>query len=165
MIPAGYLPYKGDMGLWQVISLGIAGSLAGALVNYYLAIQLGRPLILRYGKYAFVGPEAVAKVDLFFEKHGEIATFNGRFIPVIRQLISLRAGLARMYVSRFALYTSLGAGIWVTAFAMIGYFLGSQEEPIRLWLRELTIAAIAFVSLTSVIYFFWRRKPRSCSIC
>lgn len=160
MIPAGYLAYKGDMGLWQVIFLGISGSLAGALVNYYLAIRLGRPLILKYGKYVFLGPDTLAKVDLFFEKHGEIATFNGRLIPGIRQLISLPAGLARMNMPRFVLYTSLGAGIWVTILTLLGFVLGSQEELIRSRLHEFTIAAVVFVVLSSAIYYLWQRKRR-----
>jgi membrane protein DedA with SNARE-associated domain len=148
------------MGLWQVICLGISGSLAGALVNYYLAIRLGRPLILKYGKYVFLGPDTLAKVDLFFEKHGEIATFNGRLIPGIRQLISLPAGLARMNMPRFVLYTSLGAGIWVTILTLLGFVLGSQEELIRSRLHEFTIAAVVFVVLTSVMYYLWQRKRR-----
>ncbi len=161
MIPAGYLAFQGEMGLWQVICLGIAGSIAGALINYYLAISLGRPLILRYGKYVFLGPETLDKVDRFFEKHGEIATFNGRLVPGIRQLISLPAGLARMNIGRFVFYTSLGAGIWVTILTLLGFVLGAQEELIRSRLSEITIIAIIFVAVSTIAYYFWQRQRRN----
>lgn len=160
MIPAGYLAYQGNLGLWQVICLGIAGSVAGALLNYYLAIKLGRPLIVRYGKYVFIGPELLAKVDRFFDKHGEIATFNGRLVPGVRQLISLPAGLARMNKARFVLYTSLGAGLWVTVLTLLGFVLGSQEELIRSRLTEFTVAALVFVALSTALYYIFQRRQK-----
>ena len=160
MIPAGYLAYQGNLGLWQVICLGIAGSVAGALLNYYLAIKLGRPLIVRYGKYVFIGPELLSKVDRFFDKHGEIATFNGRLVPGVRQLISLPAGLARMNKARFVLYTSLGAGLWVTVLTLLGFVLGSQEELIRSRLTEFTVAALVFVALSTALYYIFQRRQK-----
>ena len=101
MIPAGYLCAKGEMNLVIVIVLGTLGSIAGALLNYYLAVKLGRKLILKYGHYVFFKPETLEKVEVFFKTHGSFSTFTGRLIPVIRHYISLPAGLARMNVWLF----------------------------------------------------------------
>jgi len=113
MIPAGYLAYQGEMNLYLVVLIGIAGSLAGALFNYYIAMHFGRRFLLKYSRYFFVKPETLDKLEAFFQKHGELSTFNGRLIPGIRQLISLPAGLARMNLVKFSFYSALGAGIWI----------------------------------------------------
>ncbi len=128
MIPAGYLAYKGDMNLYIVILMGILGSLGGALLNYYLSKTLGRKLLLKYGHYVWFEEDKLIKMENFFKSHGEISTFNGRLIPVIRQYISLPAGLSNMNIIKFSLYTSFGAGIWVAILAFLGYFLGSNQE-------------------------------------
>ncbi len=96
MPPAGYWAVEGKMNLWLAILCGTAGSLVGAYANYYAAHYLGRPLILKYGKYVGITEEKFAKVETFFHKHGEISTFIGRLLPVVRHLISLPAGLAGM---------------------------------------------------------------------
>jgi len=155
MIPAGYLAFKGDMNLVAAIATGIMGSVAGALFNYYLAMHFGRRFLLRYGKYFFLDEKSLAKLEGFFARHGEISTFNGRLIPGIRQYISLPAGLARMPVGRFALYTALGAGIWVTMLALLGYFLGANEEKVSQYLHNATFVALAAVAGLSL--FYWLR--------
>lgn len=111
MIPAGYLASIGQMNLFVAIAFGIAGSLAGALFNYYLAIKFGRAFLQKYGKFVLVREETLEKMENFFAKHGHISTFSGRLVPAVRQYISLPAGLARMDLFKFSLYTSLGAGI------------------------------------------------------
>ena len=155
MIPAGYLAFQGKMDLFVAIFTGVAGSLAGALFNYWLAVRFGRRFLLRYGKYFFLGPEGLAKLERFFARHGEISTFNGRLIPGVRQYISLPAGLARMPLGRFALYTVLGAGIWVTVLALLGYFLGAHEEKVRTMLHDATLVALAAVA--GLTFFYWIR--------
>jgi len=152
MIPAGYLAYKGDMNLYMVIFMGISGSLAGALVNYYLAMSFGRLFILKYGKYFFIKEETLDKLESFFTKHGEISTFTGRLIPGIRQLISLPAGLARMNIAKFSFYTSLGAGIWVVVLVAVGYLVGSNEELISEYLQSATLIALLSVVLITIFY-------------
>ena len=152
MIPAGYLAYKGDMNLYMVIFMGISGSLAGALVNYYLAMSFGRLFILKYGKYFFIKEETLDKLESFFTKHGEISTFTGRLIPGIRQLISLPAGLARMNIAKFSFYTSLGAGIWVVVLVAVGYLVGSNEELISEYLHSATLIALLSVVLITIFY-------------
>ncbi len=155
MIPAGYLAFKGEMNLLAAIVTGISGSLAGAIFNYYLAMHFGRRFLLRYGRYFFLDEKGLAKLENFFARHGEISTFNGRLIPGIRQYISLPAGLARMPLGRFALYTALGAGIWVTVLALLGYFLGANEEKVSHYLHNATFVALAGVAGLSL--FYWLR--------
>lgn len=125
MIPAGYLAYKGEMNIYIAIIMGILGSLGGALFNYFLAVKFGRSFILRFGKYFFFSEKSMQAMESFFEKHGEISTFVGRLITVVRQYISLPAGLARMNLAKFAFYTSLGAGIWVVILTILGYYVGA----------------------------------------
>ena len=111
MPPAGYLAWEGEMSLPLVLLSGIAGSLLGALFNYWLAVKLGRPFLIKYGKYFFVSEESINKADEFFSRHGHISTFVCRLLPGIRQYISLPAGIARMPMKSFLLFTTLGAGI------------------------------------------------------
>ena len=124
MIPAGYLVYRGEMNMYLALLAGASGSLAGALFNYYLALYFGRGFLLKYGKYFFFTPKTMDKMDKFFQKHGEISTFLGRLIMGVRQYISLPAGLAKMNLAKFSIYTTLGATIWITILAVFGYYLG-----------------------------------------
>ncbi len=152
MIPAGYLSSKGEMSLVLSILMGISGSLLGALFNYYLAVKLGRVLILKYGHYVFFTPETLAKVEQFFKKHGAFSTLSGRLIPVIRQYISLPAGLARMNVFKFSLYTAIGAGIWVTILALLGYYFGQNEALLKEYLHTITFTVLGVIILASGLY-------------
>jgi len=155
MIPAGYLAFQGKMNLIAAILFGIFGSLAGAVFNYYLAVKLGRPFLEKYGRYILLKPETLDKLETFFQKHGEISTFSGRLIPGIRQYISLPAGLSRMHLGRFALYTGLGAGIWVTVLALLGYFVGKNENLVGEYLHNATLIALLFVG--GLVLFYWLR--------
>ncbi len=131
LIPAGFLAYRCDLFFGEpyidisvVFVCGLAGSLAGAYINYYLAMHLGRPFLYRYGRYLFIKPAVLARSEEIFLKYGEIATFICRLLPAIRQLISIPAGIAKMPLSRFSLFTALGAGIWSIILIWIGYYLG-----------------------------------------
>jgi membrane protein DedA with SNARE-associated domain len=158
MIPAGYLAFKGELNLIGVIFSGVLGSVAGALFNYYLAVFFGRRLLLRYGRYFWIKEQTMEKLEAFFAKHGELSTFNGRLIPGIRQLISLPAGLARMNVARFCLYTALGAGIWVVVLVVLGYLLGSNEALISEYLHTATLIALLCVVLITLFYVVRHRR-------
>lgn len=158
MIPAGYLAYKGEMNLLLAILSGILGSLLGALFNYYLAIKLGRPFLLHYGKYVMFNEASLQKMEDFFARHGHISTFTGRLIPVVRQYISLPAGLARMNLAVFSFYTSLGAGIWVTILALLGYFIGGNELLIREYLRDIIVILAIAIILGITAYWRWQRN-------
>ena len=160
MIPAGYLAYQGEMNLYVVVLVGILGSVTGALLNYYLAMHLGRKIILRYGKYVFIKEETLSKLDTFFAKHGEISTFTGRLIPGIRQLISLPAGLARMNIAKFSLYTAIGAGIWVVVLVAVGYLVGSNQALISEYLKSATLIAFVCVVLITILYITRYKRRR-----
>lgn len=160
IIPAGYLAAQGKMNLVGVIASGIGGSLVGALINYYLAMTLGRSFLVKYGKYVLLKPETLNRMDTFFSKHGAISTFTGRLIPVVRQYISLPAGLARMDLKVFSLYTSLGAGIWVVILALLGYFIGNNEQLIKENLTLVTLITMACVAVLILTYYL-KQKRRS----
>ncbi len=160
MPPAGYLVHEGKMSAPAVILAGTAGSLIGALVNYYLALWLGRPFFLRYGRYFFLKPDSLEKTERFFASHGEITTFVGRLIPVIRQLISLPAGAARMPVGKFCFYTTLGAGLWVSVLAWIGWMVGRNQELLHQYMRNATLWVLGGAVALVVLYVKirqWRR--------
>ncbi len=131
MIPAGFLAARGEMltgNVWidciLAIIIGSAGSLAGAYINYYLALYLGRTALHKYGKYFFLKEETILRAEEVFREYGAAATFICRLLPAIRQLISIPAGLAKMPLASFTLFTGLGAGIWVVILTAIGAWLG-----------------------------------------
>ena len=135
MIPAGFLAARGELGLGSptaalgaAIAVGVLGSLAGAFVNYYLALWVGKPFLERYGKYFFIKPEPLARACEVFNRYGAATTFVCRLVPVIRQLISIPAGIAKMPLGSFTLFTGLGAGIWTTVLALVGYGLGRTSS-------------------------------------
>ena len=136
MIPAGFLAARGELGLAPAAALvaailvGILGSLLGAFVNYYLALWVGKPFLLKYGKWFFVKPEPLNRACEVFNRYGAATTFVCRLIPVIRQLISIPAGISRMPLGSFALFTGLGAGIWSAILALIGFWLGRTAGDI-----------------------------------
>lgn len=160
--PAGYLAAKGRMEIAWVVVAGTAGSIAGAFANYWVARHFGRPLLERYGKWLLVSRQALDRSDAFFRQHGEISTFIGRLVPVIRQLISVPAGVAGMRLDLFALYTGLGAGIWCVILAYVGYFLGQHEavlrqEDVQRYLRLVLTYLLPALAVLAVAYVWWRR--------
>ncbi|HSC59541.1 MAG TPA: DedA family protein [Gemmatimonadales bacterium] len=127
MAPAGYLAAKGHMDPVWVVVAGTVGGLLGALANYGLAAWIGEPLLRRYGKYLLISEAHLDRSERFFLRHGEIGTFLGRFVPVVRHLISIPAGVARMRLGRFALFTVLGAGTWCAILTWIGWVVGQHS--------------------------------------
>ena len=161
MPPAGYLAWKGEMSLTLVILSGIFGSILGALFNYWLAVKLGRPFLLKYGKYFFISQESIDKADKFFQKHGHISTLVGRLLPVIRQYISLPAGISRMPLKTFTIFTTIGAGIWVVVLTFAGYFLGEHQELLKEYLHVISISCIVLALIISLGYYFvWKGKNK-----
>lgn len=158
MPPAGYLVQQGRMDMSLVILNGTFGSLAGAYINYYIARWLGRPLVIRYGRYVWIKEEHFDRVERFFHQHGEVSTFLGRLLPVIRHLISIPAGLARMNHFRFTLYTTVGAGIWVSTLAWIGYFIGAEKALISHYSHQAILGAILLSLFTLGIYIILHRR-------
>ena len=158
VIPAGMLAYQGKLNLLLVILSSTFGSLAGATVNYFFALWVGRPFLEKYGKYFFVRPALLQKTDTFFTKHGAISTFTGRLIPGIRHLISLPAGLVRMNFASFAFYTTLGAGLWSVVLALFGYFIGGSQSVIEENKTLIIVGTLGFVALVLAGYYFWQKR-------
>lgn len=127
--PAAYKAAVGDeLNVYLVVIFATAGANIGAVINYYLAKWLGRPIVYkfansRFGHMCLIDEEKVKNAEVYFDKHGALSTFIGRLIPAVRQLISIPAGLAKMKLSTFLIYTTLGAGIWNTILAALGYYL------------------------------------------
>jgi membrane protein DedA with SNARE-associated domain len=159
--PAGYLARMGEMNAIAVVASGIAGSLLGAYFNYYIAVRWGRRFFERFGKYFFVSPEALDKAEAFFAKHGHISTFTARLLPVIRQYVSLPAGLARMNLAKFGVYTGLGSGIWVVALTVLGYWIGGAGDDMARGLHKITAGLVTFcVVLVAGYVLYCARRAR-----
>ena len=139
-----------------VILFATLGALIGALINYFLALWLGRPIIYwfadsKVGHLLLLDSSKVQKAEDYFRDHGNVSTLVGRFIPAIRQLISIPAGLAKMHLGMFILFTSLGAACWNTVLAILGYVAHGQKDLIDKYNHELTIALLAIFAL-GVVY-------------
>ncbi|WP_419785524.1 DedA family protein [Pseudodesulfovibrio sp.] len=153
--PAAYLAACGQMNIGLVILCSILGSLLGAVFNYWLAMKLGRPFFERNVRRMLINPESLAKADRFFARHGNISTFTGRLLPVIRQYISLPAGLARMNFPAFCAATALGAGIWVLILAALGYGFGQNEQMV---LRNLHWVSLILAAVCGTILLLYRKR-------
>lgn len=173
--PAAYLAVQqGDMNIFAVVLVATAGALAGALVNYALAVLIGRPIVYafadsRLGHACLIDREKVDKAERYFDRHGAVSTFIGRLIPAVRQLISIPAGLSRMNIWVFCLYTSLGAMLWNAILAALGWWLAqhvSLDElfgAVEKYNGYLTIAGLALLAFC-VAYILWhalrnKKKP------
>lgn len=156
--PAGFLASRGEMNIILIIICGILGSVLGALLNYYIAVKLGRKIIIKYGKYFFISEEKFAQIEIFFHRHGEITTFVGRLLPGIRQYISFPAGIARMKIEKFLFFTALGSGIWVVILAFLGYYIGSNIEIIKSKIKIITVIMIPILIFIVWLYVLFSRK-------
>jgi len=152
MIPAGYLASQGSMNLYLAILIGVSGSLAGALFNYYLAKQYGRKAVIKFGKYFFFDEVKLEKMESFFYKHGSFSTLTSRLIPGVRQFISLPAGLSNMPISPFIIYTTVGAGIWVVVLTLLGYLIGQNQDLIQQYLHQIVILTLVIIGIATSVY-------------
>ncbi len=163
--PAAWKAATGDMNIYLVVFFATFGALIGALVNYYLALWLGRPIVYkfansRFGHMCLIDEEKVKNAEEYFDKHGAMSTFFGRLVPAVRQLISIPAGLARMGLARFVLFTTLGAGVWNSILAALGYYMRSipglqTEEDVMKAVKEYsTEIGIVFIILAIAIVAF-----------
>lgn len=152
--PAAYIASQPDsyLNIYLVVLFATIGALLGALINYFGAIYLGRPIVYRFarskiGHLLLLSEDKVLKAELYFNRRGKISTFVGRLIPGIRQLISIPAGLARMNIASFLFYTFLGAGLWNAILALLGYVAQGQQELINKYSHELSYLLLAFIIL------------------
>ncbi len=162
--PAAYLAAQGKLNIWLVILAGSFGSLLGALINYYLARYLGRPVVYRLlktklAKYLLLSEEKVKRAESFFARYDKGSTFFCRLIPVVRQLISLPAGFAKMNIWSFSLYTFLGAFIWSSVLAALGYFFGAHDEELRQYYHEIVYLLI-FIAVLTIIYLVIKNRQK-----
>ncbi len=158
MIPAGLAAAQGSFNLFLVIFFGTLGNVLGAIFSYYLAIYAGRAILFRIGKYFFIKPEAITKIENYFNAHGEISVFVGRLLVGFRHFISLPAGVAKMNITKFCLYTTLGSTIWTSVLALLGYFIGKNQDLIEQYLSIIAICVLAFCATLIVVYVFYKRR-------
>ncbi len=166
MPPAGYLASKGEMSILIAILCGTFGSLLGSYCMYFAAQYLGRPLVVRYGRYVGISEEKLSKVEKYFATHGEISIFVARLLPVVRHLISLPAGLSCMNHARFTVYTLLGAGLWVTVLTYIGYYIGENRELVAEYSHKALIYVVIGTVVLVVVYikFFAHRHAARAAV-
>ncbi len=154
--PAAWKAAGGDMNIFLVIFFGSLGALTGSLINYGLSYFLGRKIVYafantRFARMCLLTPEKVEKAEHYFISHGRSSTFIGRLVPGIRHLISIPAGLARMPIKDFILYTVLGAGIWNTILGSLGFFLYSQQQLLNKYFKEISYGLLV-IGVIFVIY-------------
>ena len=161
--PAAYLAQQGEMNIYLVVVAGIAGSLLGALINYFLAFTLGRKIIyslvnLKIFRFLLINKEKVVKSEKYFLKYGNFSTLIGRLIPAVRQLISIPAGFSKMSLKSFILYTFLGSGIWVSVLAALGYLFGSSQELLSQYYHYLSWSLIALLIISIIGFVLIKRR-------
>jgi membrane protein DedA with SNARE-associated domain len=157
--PAAWKAAQGELNIFLVVIVGTLGALAGSLINYYLSYYLGRKLVYafadtRIARLLLITPEKVEKAEQYFVRHGRSSTFIGRLVPGVRQLISIPAGLAKMPIKDFILFTILGAGIWNIILVALGYFLYSQQELLTLYYHELSYGMLG-LGVIFIIYLVY----------
>ena len=164
--PAAYkAAASGELNVWLVVLFATLGAVIGAFINYYLAVWLGRPIVYKFansrlGHMCLLDEQKIVKAEEFFVRYGVAATLIGRLVPAVRQLISIPAGLARMNIAKFSLYTAIGAGLWNGVLAALGYFLESvvPEEQLVATVTEYSheigygIMAVVALALCYLIY-------------
>ena len=170
--PAAYkAAATGELNVWLVILFATLGALIGAFINYFLALWLGKPIVYKFansrlGHMCLLDEQKIVKAEEFFVRHGVVATLIGRLVPAVRQLISIPAGLARMNIAKFALYTAIGAGLWNAVLAAMGYYLESvvPEDQLLATVTKYSheigygILAVVVIALAIIIYKGVKKK-------
>lgn len=157
---AGYLASAGYFSLPWILVLNSAGALVGSLGSYWFGAAGGKPLLLRYGKYIFVRPADIARTEDYFERYGGRTIFIARFLPVVRHIISIPAGIARMPLAPFSALTLAGASLWGGGLMVLGYVLGENwEGVVRTWKKfDLVIAGVVVLLIVGFAVRFYRQR-------
>lgn len=163
LIPAGYLVQKGQMNGIIVWLVSVLGTVLGSLFNYTIAYYFGRQLFIKYGKYFFMGEDKLVKIEKFFDKHGAISTFTGRLLPGLKHFISFPAGLAKMNIRIFCIYTTAGGAIWCGILILLGLFIGENELLITKYLKQINYIIFVIVICLGAFYI-WQKKLRDQNI-
>lgn len=178
--PAAYLACTNagagaDMNVFVVVIVATLGAMVGAFINYYLALWIGRPVVYafadsRMGHALLINRKKVEKAENYFDKHGAISTFIGRLIPAIRQLISIPAGIARMNIVQFAIFTFLGALLWNGILGALGFWLAETVSPedlfdkVEQYNKYLTVGGYGLAAICVILILYNAFKPKSKSI-
>ncbi len=165
MPPAGYLVAIGRMDAALAMASCIFGGLLGSYVNYWIASRVGRWFFVRYGRWVLVSEKSLDRADRFFNRHGPIAVFISRLFPVLRHLVSIPAGIARMPLGKFFLYTGAGAGLWGAVLMGIGWVIGKQgaglpRAEVYAYSHRAVLILIPAVALLIALYV-WRHRRRA----
>lgn len=157
---SGFLVADGSMNFWVIVFLGALGNLGGSLLAYWIGWKGGRPLIEKYGKYILLSKHDLDLADHWFTKYGALTTFFGRVLPIVRTFISFPAGIAKMDLKKFSIYTFLGAFIWCIPLTYAGVKMGENWESIRQYLHkfDLTVGVLIVLFLA---WFVWRHIKHS----
>jgi membrane protein DedA with SNARE-associated domain len=158
---AGFLAAQGHFSLPVILILNTVGALTGSGLSYWLGAAGGKPLLLKYGKYVMVRPKDIEKTEAYFAKHGTWTILIGRFLPVIRHIISIPAGIARMPLVPFFTLTGLGASLWGGGLMVVGYVLGARWKEIEAKVKSVDLVfafAIVIAIVGGALYFYFRRR-------
>jgi membrane protein DedA with SNARE-associated domain len=165
--PAAWKAAQGDLNIWLVIVFGTVGALIGSLLNYFLALFIGRKIIYsladtKIAHLMHIYPASIEKAEAYFRERGSISIFIGRLVPAVRHLISIPAGLSRMKLSDFILYTSLGAMIWNIILAALGYFLFTQKDLLEKYFSEISIVflVLGVLLVAYLVYKAYKVKKK-----
>lgn len=157
---AGYLALQGRFDFWTAVLVSSLGSVFGSLISYYMGTYLGRPFVLKFGKYLLLEEEHLEWTEKWFGKQGDKTIFISRFVPVVRHLISIPAGIAKMPLRKFVVYTLIGATTWNFILIYAGYKLGSHWDKIHQYSKQLDVLFIAAVALF-LAYFAWKHHKQN----
>ena len=149
----GFVAYHNNLGIIHAIAMGLVGAIGstvGAIVIYYISLKLGKPAILRFGRYVRIGEKGLLEAESWFQKYGAIAVFIGRMAPAIRELISIPAGLGQMNIVKFVIFTFAGSAVWSVALTLLGYFLGDTWSLIAGQLSS-AFSVIAIIIIIAII--------------
>ena len=176
--PAAYRAAAGELNIFLVVLVATLGALAGSTANYFAAYYLGRPMIYRFansrlGHLCLLNQQKIEQAEKYFYDHGVVATLTGRLLPGIRQIISIPAGLSKMKFWKFALYTTIGAGIWNCVLATLGWYLhsfvpldqlNSKIEEYNSHIQIIVVAALVLIALIAGLMWHFKRKKKKASM-
>ncbi len=157
---AGFLVFKGELTLWLVALAGAVGCVVGSIPAYYLGMYGGRPLVEKYGKYVLISKRDLDMADRWFDKHGEIIIFIARLLPAVRTFIAFPAGVARMNMPKFIIYTFVGSLIWCWLLAYAGMKFGEHWDKLKVYFHEFHYVIIA-AGVAFVVWYVWRHFKHS----
>jgi membrane protein DedA with SNARE-associated domain len=157
---AGFLIARGEMGFLFAILFATLGSLVGSLLSYYLGKYGGNKFVFKYGKYFLLNEKHLINAEKWFSKKGELTIFIGRFIPIVRHIISIPAGIGKMNIKKFSLYTIIGAGMWNSFLIYVGFILGNNWEKIKQYSDYISWGILGIIVLGGLYFLLKEIKKK-----